>query len=100
MQLDSRLVRTCENPIAWFVVRSFQSPSPKHVCNFGIHGNRLARNFRLAVGGRVCEQQYPAERVLPDSRVRLQHTESPSKKTTFEEKAEANLLGRCVGGRG
>ena len=40
-----------------------------------------------AVGGRVCEQRYAAERVLPDSRFELQHTGSPSKKTASEEKA-------------
>jgi hypothetical protein len=37
-----------KNPIARFVVWSFLPPSPKHVGNLGIHGNRLARNFCLA----------------------------------------------------
>jgi hypothetical protein len=36
-----------------------------------------------AVGGRVCEQRYAAERVLPESRVELQHTGSPSKETAL-----------------
>jgi serine/threonine protein kinase len=40
-----------------------------------------------AVGGRVCEQRYAAERVLPESRFELQHTGSPSKETALEEKA-------------
>jgi hypothetical protein len=40
-----------------------------------------------AVGGRVCEQRYAAERVLPESRFELQHTGSPSEKTALEEKA-------------
>ncbi len=40
-----------------------------------------------AVGGRVCEQRYAAERVLPESRFELQHSGSPSKETALEEKA-------------
>ena len=40
-----------------------------------------------ALGGRVCEQRYAAERVLPESRFELQHTGSPSKETALEEKA-------------
>ena len=40
-----------------------------------------------AVGGRVCEQRYAAERVLPESRFELQHAGSPSKETALEEKA-------------
>jgi hypothetical protein len=40
-----------------------------------------------AVGGRVCEQRYAVERVLPESRFELQHTGSPSKETALEEKA-------------
>src|SRR5229473_4994607 len=40
-----------------------------------------------AVGGRVCEQRYAAERILPESRFELQHTGSPSKETALEEKA-------------
>ena len=40
-----------------------------------------------AVGGRVCEQRYAAERVLPESRFELQHTGSPSEKAALEEKA-------------
>jgi hypothetical protein len=40
-----------------------------------------------AVGGRVCEQRYAAERILPESRFKLQHTGSPSKETELEEKA-------------
>jgi len=40
-----------------------------------------------AVGGRVCEQRYAQERVLPESRFELQHTGSPSKETALEEKA-------------
>src|SRR5271157_480293 len=40
-----------------------------------------------AIGGRVCEQRYAAERVLPESRFELQHTGSPSKETALEEKA-------------
>jgi hypothetical protein len=40
-----------------------------------------------AVGGRVCEQRYAAERVLPESRFELQHTGSASKETALEEKA-------------
>src|SRR5579863_8287907 len=39
------------------------------------------------VGGRVSEQRYAAERVLPESRFELQHTGSPSKETALEEKA-------------
>ena len=31
-----------------------------------------------AVGGRVCEQRYAAERVLPESGFRLQHRSEPS----------------------
>src|SRR5208337_3733531 len=53
-----------------------------------------------AVGGRVCEQRYAAERVLPESRFELQHTGSPSKETTLEEKAQANFLGRSFGAGG
>src|SRR3979490_2671223 len=40
-----------------------------------------------AVGGRVCEQRYAAERILPESRFKLQHTGSPSKEAELEEKA-------------
>jgi hypothetical protein len=40
-----------------------------------------------AVGGRVCEQRYAAQRVLPESRFELQHTGSPSKEKALEEKA-------------
>ena len=40
-----------------------------------------------AISGRVCEQRYAAERVLPESRFELQHTGSPSKETALEEKA-------------
>src|SRR5215470_16659986 len=40
-----------------------------------------------AVGGRVCERRYAAERVLPEARFELQHTGSPSKETALEEKA-------------
>ena len=40
-----------------------------------------------AVGSRVCEQRYAAERVLPESRFELQHTGSPSEETALEEKA-------------
>ena len=40
-----------------------------------------------AVGGRVCEQRYAAERILPVSRFELQHTGSPSKETALEKKA-------------
>jgi hypothetical protein len=40
-----------------------------------------------AVGGRVCEQRYAPQRVLPESRFELQHTGSPSQETALEEKA-------------
>src|ERR1700739_1387189 len=40
-----------------------------------------------AVGGRVCEQRHAAERVLPESRLELQHAGSPSEKAALEEKA-------------
>ena len=40
-----------------------------------------------AVGGRVCEQRYAAERVLPESGFELRHAGSPSKETALEEKA-------------
>ena len=40
-----------------------------------------------AFGGRICEQRYAAERVLPESRFELQHTGSPPKETALEEKA-------------
>jgi hypothetical protein len=53
-----------------------------------------------AVGGRVCEQRYAAERVLPESRFELQHTGSPSKETALEEKAYANFFGWWLGAGG
>ena len=40
-----------------------------------------------ALGGRVCEQRYAAERVLPESRFELQHAGSPSEEATLEERA-------------
>src|ERR1035441_35444 len=39
-----------------------------------------------AVGGRVCEQRYATQRVLPESRFELQQTGSPSKEIGLEEK--------------
>src|SRR5579864_4641056 len=51
-------------------------------------------------GGRVCEQRYAAEQVLPEPRFELQHSGSPSKEAAFEEKAKANLLGRSFGAGG
>src|SRR5215472_14708386 len=48
-----------------------------------------------AVGGRVCEQWYAAERVLPESRFELQHFGSPSEEAALEEKAQTNFFGRC-----
>ncbi len=53
-----------------------------------------------AVGGRVCEQWYAAERVLPESRLELQHAGSPSKESALEEKAEASFFGWSVGAGG
>src|SRR5215469_2345349 len=40
------------------------------------------------VGGRVCEQRYAAERVLPESRFELQHSGSPPEEAALEEKAQ------------
>jgi hypothetical protein len=53
-----------------------------------------------AVGGRVCEQWYAAEPVLPESSFELQHTGSPSKETALEEKAQAKFLCRSFGAGG
>ena len=58
-----------------------------------------------ALGGRVCEQRYAAERVLPESRFELQHSGSPSEEAALEEKAQTNFFGRSfraggVGGQG
>src|SRR5208283_4345680 len=53
-----------------------------------------------AVGGRVHEQRYAAERVLPESRIELQHSGSPSKEATLEEKAQAKFLSRSFGASG
>jgi hypothetical protein len=39
-----------------------------------------------AVGVRVCEQWYAAERVLPESRFELQHAGSPSEKTGWKRR--------------
>ena len=55
-----------------------------------------------AVGGRVCEQRYAAERVLPESRFELQHSGSPSEKAALEEMAQTSFFDRsvCAGGVG
>jgi hypothetical protein len=52
------------------------------------------------VGGRVCEQRYAAERVLPESRFELRHAGSPSEKAALEEKAWVSCFGRPVGAGG
>src|SRR5208337_4217080 len=57
-------------------------------------------NRSSAVGGRVCEQRYAAERVLPESRFELQHAGSPSEKAALEEKAQTNFFGRSFGAGG
>src|SRR5262245_47614339 len=89
--LDSRSVRTRENPVARLVVWSFQFPSPEHVCNFGIHGNRFARNFRFAgsndlTGNRASDVQFELieSHIFPLQSqefslrvIRLPHRESP-----------------------
>jgi hypothetical protein len=52
------------------------------------------------VSGRVCEQRYAEERVLPESRSKLQHAGSPSEEAAVEE-ADEELSGRRqVGGGG
>jgi hypothetical protein len=51
-----------------------------------------------ATGGRVCEQRYSAEQVLPESR--FEHTGSPPKETALEEKARTKFLGRSFGAGG
>lgn len=53
-----------------------------------------------AVGGRVCEQRYAAERVLPESRFELQYAGSPSEKAALEEKAQTSFFGWPVGAGG
>jgi hypothetical protein len=40
-----------------------------------------------AVGGGIHEQRYAAERVLPQSAVKLQHVGSPSEEAALEQKA-------------
>jgi hypothetical protein len=51
-----------------------------------------------AVSGGVCEQQYAAERVLPESRFELQHAGSPSEEAAVEEEKRSRR--RSVGARG
>ena len=41
-----------------------------------------------AVSGRVCEQRYATERVLPESGFELRHAESASEEATLEEEEE------------
>src|ERR1017187_11000600 len=59
---------------------------------------RRTRAEVQAVSGGVCEQRYAAERVLPESRFKLQHAGSPSEEATVEE--EKCSRGRPVGARG
>jgi hypothetical protein len=52
------------------------------------------------VGGRVCEQRYAAERVLPQSAVELRYAESAPERATPEEKEPSSFFGRPVGAGG
>jgi hypothetical protein len=52
------------------------------------------------VSGRVCEQRYAAERVLPQSAVELRYAESAPEGATLEEKEPSIFFGRPVGAGG
>jgi hypothetical protein len=52
------------------------------------------------VSGRVCEQRYAAERVLPQSAVELRYAESAPEGATLEEKEPSSFFGRSVGAGG
>ena len=45
------------------------------------------------VSGRVCEQRYATERVLPQPAVELRHAESAPEGATLEEKEQSSFFG-------
>src|SRR5579864_871999 len=115
--VDPSLSRHCLFPSP-FMLPHFTYPVRKRLSNTPVPGKRFVLKFpdelrtegfttqttytrgSSGVSGRVCEQRYAAERVLPQSTVELRYAESAPEGATLEEKEPSSFFGRPVGAGG